>query len=264
MQLNYKKLNNPEQANQPNLIILHGLFGMLDNWQTLGRRFAKHFKVYLIDQRNHGKSPHDMDFDYYTMATDLLDFMDEHDLESANIIGHSMGGKTAMQFAVDNSERVSQLIIVDIAPKDYPPGHQNIFDAFFAINLPQLSSRKDADAALSQHIAEIGVRQFLLKNLYRNKEIGHYDWKCNLEIIYRSYTEIINNSLGPYDEYEGATLFVKGANSPRYIEPDKDMDTLQKHFPNMQLQTIANAGHWIHAEQPDAFFEMVMDFLVVE
>lgn len=255
MPLNYKKLGEGKP-----LVILHGLFGMLDNWQSLGRRFAEHFTVYLIDQRNHGKSPHSLEFDYYVMADDLVAFVEEQELESFYLLGHSMGGKTAMQFAVDQAEAIEKLIVVDIAPIAYPVGHQDIFKALFSINVAALNSRKEAEQQLATFIEEVGVQQFLLKNLKRNK-IGGYIWKFNLEAIHHSYTDIIANSLTPYDQCDAPTLFIKGGQSDRYIDVARDLPTLQHHFPNATLQTIEQAGHWVHAEQPDVFFEQVMHFL---
>ena len=257
MQLNFKAFGAEDT---PALLILHGLFGMLDNWQTLGRKLAEHYRVFLIDQRNHGKSPHSLEFDYYLMADDLLEFMDEHDIDKAHIIGHSMGGKTVMQFAVDNPERVQKLVVVDISPVDYPSGHEDIFKALFSINMDELTSRKQADEALKPLVEELGVRQFLLKNLARKKE-GGYQWKFNLQAIHFNYSQITANSLTDFDVFEGETLFVKGENSPRYIEVETVAEAILPHFPKAKIEVVKGAGHWVHAEQPKAFFEVVSRFL---
>ncbi len=178
MNLNYKTIGE----GQP-LIILHGLLGMLDNWQSISRQFADYHQVFIIDQRNHGRSPHDELIDYPSMAEDLHDFLHEHDLQQVNIMGHSMGGKTAMQFAHTYPERVNRLIVVDIAPKTYPPGHQTIFEALLGVELDKVASRADVEEVLAAKIKEERIRLFLLKNLTRTKQ-GAYRWKVNLEAIY--------------------------------------------------------------------------------
>ncbi|MFK7903926.1 MAG: alpha/beta fold hydrolase [Chitinophagales bacterium] len=257
MQLNFKSLG-AEDA--PVIIILHGLFGMLDNWQTLGRKFAEDYRVYLVDQRNHGKSPHSLEFDYFLMAEDLLELMDEEGIEKAHIVGHSMGGKTVMQFAVENPSRIEKLVVVDIAPVDYPAGHEDIFKALFQINIDELKSRKEAHEVLQPMIEEEGVRQFLLKNLARKKPSG-FEWKFNLQAIHFNYTNILLNSLTDFDVFEGDALFVKGGNSPRYIEVKTMGEVISSHFPKAKIEVVENSGHWVHAEQPKVFFEVVSGFL---
>lgn len=254
MDLNYKKYGEGHP-----LIILHGLFGMLDNWQTLSKKFAEHFTVYAIDQRNHGKSPHFQDFDYYLMSEDLKEFMDEMDLDSAYVLGHSMGGKTAMQFACDNESKVDKLIVVDIAPKDYPPGHEEIFRGFYSVKLEEVKSRKDADKQLGKVIKDFGVRQFLLKNLDRKD--GEYCWKANLDVIHENYELIIANSLGPFQEFDSPTLFIKGGDSERYIELD-DWAEITGYFSEAKLEIVEGAGHWVHAQKPEELCELVIDFLL--
>jgi len=253
MRLNYKVLGEGEP-----LIILHGLFGMLDNWVTLGKQFAKHFKVYLIDQRNHGKSPHTPEHNYHLLAEDLLSFMALEEIPAANILGHSMGGKTAMQFAINYPNRTKRLIVVDIAPKDYPTGHEDVFEAFFSLNLDQIKSRKEADEQLQSILPSFSVRQFILKNLTRNSA-SQYSWKPNYKALQQTYPTTIQNSLSETDRYMGSTLFIKGGQSERYIEL-KDWPMIQSHFPTAQLSVIEESGHWIHAEKPQDFYETVMAF----
>jgi pimeloyl-ACP methyl ester carboxylesterase len=255
--LHYKALGEPQK---PALLILHGLFGMLNNWQTLGRWFSQFFRVYLVDLRNHGKSFHSLAFDYYVMAEDIVTFMDDLHLETAYVIGHSMGGKTAMQVAVEQPDRIAKLVVVDIAPKDYPRGHDAIFEAFFSIDLRTIKNRKMADILLQQQIPDFAVRQFLLKNLRRTKQ-GGYHWKANLEAIFYAYDDILANSLSPHDEYPYASLFVKGGNSDRYIQLATDMPHITQYFPKAQVKIVPNAGHWVHAEQPQIFYTMVLKFL---
>jgi len=246
------------------LIILHGMFGMLDNWLTLGKQFADRYAVYLIDQRNHGKSPHIDEMDYFAMADDILQFMDTHRLPQAHIIGHSMGGKTAMQFAAEHAERVARLAIVDIAPKIYPAGeHDDVFAGFAAVDLAHITNRAQAEAAMATQVHSITTLQFLLKNLTRLPD-GSYVWKCNYDVIYRHYADILDNTLSPYTYCELPTLFLKGGNSRRYIELPQDIALLTQYFPNSEIVTVPDAGHWIHAEQPEAFFRIVSQFLSSE
>lgn len=252
MELNYKEFGQGEP-----LIILHGLFGMLDNWQTLGKRFAAHHSVYLIDQRNHGRSPHTEPMTYAAMAEDLHDFLVSHWIYKAHILGHSMGGKTAMEFALRYPDMVDRLIVVDIAPKAYVGGHQEIFEALFALDLSTLDKREDAEAFLQDRIADYGVRQFLLKNLSRTKADG-YRWKMNLPVIYKHYSDIL---AAPETgrQFEGPTLFVRGGQSD-YIM-DNDLPLIQEFFPDANLKTIPEAGHWVHAAAPDALYDRIGAFL---
>lgn len=252
MQLNYKIFGQGDP-----LIILHGLFGTLDNWQTLAKRWAKDYTVFLIDQRNHGRSPHVDEHNYLAMAEDLNAFMDANWVHKANILGHSMGGKTAMQFAVLYPEMVDKLIIIDIAPKIYHGGHEQIIEALNDLEVSKLEDRKTADAQLKKKIDNFGIRQFLLKNLTREKT-GGYRWKMNLSALTQNYQAILQN-IEPSEPFEGATLFVKGGRSP-YIK-EADLPMIQTYFPNAQLKTIAEAGHWVHAEQPEQLFKVVCRFL---
>jgi pimeloyl-ACP methyl ester carboxylesterase len=239
------------------LCILHGFLGMLDNWKTLGTLYAENgFEVHLIDQRNHGKSFHSPEFNYDFLSDDLAAYMDNHQLETSYLIGHSMGGKTAMQFACSHPARVSKLLIADIAPKFYPPHHQTIIDGLNAIRIKDLESRKDADLQLKKYIPDFGTRQFLLKNLYRtvDKEL---DFRFNLEVLSQKMDEVGDN-INSTERYSGPTLFLRGDRS-EYVTQN-DVTEIKKHFPKAALETIDNAGHWLHAENPDQFFEKSMTF----
>ncbi|MBL7872912.1 MAG: alpha/beta fold hydrolase [Cyclobacteriaceae bacterium] len=239
------------------LIILHGLFGSSDNWYTLAKTFAEQFTVYLIDQRNHGQSPHSQEFDYKLLAEDLLEFINEHNLKKVNIIGHSMGGKAAMNFAVKYPERVKKLIVVDIVPKAYPVHHDNILEGLLSIDLSHLSSRTEADDLLSKYLPELDVRQFLLKNLYRTSD-GGFGWRPNLKAIDDHIKEIGEGM--QYDgQYEGPTLFIVGARSTYFKMGDENL--LQQVFPAYKLVTL-DSGHWVQAEKPKEFAETVIPFLV--
>ncbi|MEL7020112.1 MAG: alpha/beta fold hydrolase [Bacteroidota bacterium] len=255
MQLNYKSFGQGEPV-----IILHGLFGMLDNWQTLAKQLAEHYTVYIIDQRNHGRSPHADVFNYRILAEDLQGFMEDNWIYEARIIGHSMGGKTAMQFALDYPDMVRQLVVVDMGTKRYKGGHSQIFDALLAVDLDKITDRKAASDFLATRIPTPSVRQFLLKNLTRQKE-GGYRWKMNLQALYAHYEDI----LAPLDvdaPFGGATLFVRGERSD-YVQ-DADWGDILQSFPRATLSTVSDAGHWVHAEQPQVLLREVINFFASE
>jgi len=252
MKLNYKEFGQGEPV-----IILHGLFGTLDNWQTIAKQLAKDFWIFIVDQRNHGRSPHVDELDYRLMAEDLKGFMDQHWIPKAHIIGHSMGGKTAMQFAFDYPDMVDKLTVVDIGPGENKAGHDMIFDALLSLDLENIANRSDADDFLKEKIDEYGVRQFLLKNLNRKKE-GGYQWKMNLQAIHQNYQNILA-AVGGDNVYDGETLFIKGGNS-NYIKSEEEK-TILGYFPESSIKTIEGAGHWVHAEAPKELLESVLGFL---
>ncbi len=240
------------------LLILHGFLGMSDNWKTLGAKYAENgCHVHLIDQRNHGKSFHSSDFNYDILADDIKQYMNHHKIEKASVIGHSMGGKTAMQFACDYPNMTTKLLVVDIAPKYYPPHHQDIINGLNALDFSNITSRGEADTELSMHITEYGIRQFLLKNLYW-EEKGRLGFRFNLSILSHKMEEIGEN-ISSTSFYKGPTLFLKGDKS-EYVS-ENDLSDIKRHFPLAQLDAIENTGHWLHAENPSKFFEKSMFFL---
>ncbi len=253
MELNYKEFGQGDPV-----IILHGLFGTLDNWQTIAKQLGEHFTVFILDQRNHGRSPHLPSHNYLELAEDLKNFMESHWIYTAHIVGHSMGGKVAMQFALEYPDMVEKLVVLDIAPKSYKGGHEVILAALNSLDLSTLTDRKEAEAHLLKTIPEAGVRQFLLKNLSRNAD-GHYEWKMNLPILTDFYDEILEN-IQKNDTFEGETLFLRGGDS-NYIQENEEA-LLREYFPKARLQTIANAGHWLHADQPQAVISKLIQFLV--
>lgn len=239
------------------LCILHGFLGMLDNWKSLGTLYAENgFCVHLIDQRNHGKSFHSPEFNYNLLSDDLLAYLNEHSIKKTALIGHSMGGKTAMQFACSHPERIKKLLIADIAPKFYPPHHQTIINGLNSVNNIELQSRKDADEQLKKHILDNGTRQFLLKNLYRN-ENKKLRFRFNLEVLSQKMEEIGDN-INSSENFNGPTLFLKGDRS-EYVT-NNDAELIERHFPNVTIESIENAGHWLHAENPDQFFKKSIAF----
>ena len=242
------------------LIILHGLFGSLDNWRTLSKTFAQSFQVFALDQRNHGRSPHSDMFNYQAMMEDVYEFMERRELPSAYILGHSMGGKVAMQFALTYPNMVDKLIVVDIAPKVYPPDHDNVFAGLYALNLATLRSRQEAEAGLAPHLPDLALRQFLLKNLER-EDSGTFRWRINLDGIHRNYHEMLK-TFTANGKFPKPTLFIRGENSG-YIR-DSDLITIREIFPAAQLTTIPNTGHWVHAEAPREFAQAVLHFLAAD
>jgi pimeloyl-ACP methyl ester carboxylesterase len=240
------------------IIILHGFLGMSDNWKSMGSKYAEEgFEVHLLDLRNHGKSFHSNDFNYDLLSEDVKQYMDHHHLEDAILLGHSMGGKTTMLFACRYPHLTKKLLVADIAPKFYPPHHQDIINALTALEIKNIGSRNEADEQLSQHINNVGIRQFLLKNLYW-EEKGVLGFRFNLGVLSEKMEEIGEN-IGSTDTYKGPTLFLRGDRS-EYIVAD-DLTVIKRHFPLATLETIENAGHWLHAENPKQFYEKSIRFI---
>ena len=239
------------------LLILHGYFGNGDNWKTIANALSHTFQVHLIDQRNHGRSFHSDDFDYELMVEDLQTYIEHHQLRNVNLLGHSMGGKTVMLYAVEFSENVKKLIVADISPRMYPPHHHEILQALNSIDFSVQNSRKLVDEKLSELIPETGVRQFLMKNIYW-REKGQLDFRFNLESLTENNEEV-GVALPSFTVFEGETLFLKGENSG-YISADEE-PIINAHFPNAKIVTIKNAGHWLHAENPIDFLSELDNFL---
>lgn len=238
------------------LLILHGFLGMSDNWKTLGNKYAENFEVHLIDQRNHGRSFHSEDFSYNLMVDDLKNYIDFYNLENCILLGHSMGGKTAMQFSLTFPELIQKLIVADIAPKKYPAHHQYILKALSEVDFSIQKSRKDIEVILNKYIPETGVIQFLMKNIYR-KEKTELAYRFNLPILSIKYNQVVINQL-PNSIFKKPTLFLKGSNS-NYITVE-DSVLIKHYFTNVKIQEISNSGHWLHAEQPQEFYQKTMQF----
>lgn len=246
-----------EGSGQP-LVILHGFLGMSDNWKTLGIQFASNnYQVHLLDLRNHGRSFHSDEFSYEVMAQDVYDYCAANNLKSIDIIGHSMGGKVAMLLASTHPDLVRKLIVADIGPKFYAPHHQDILGGLNAVDFALKPTRNEVDEILTQHIQDFGTRQFLLKSLYW-QEPGQLAFRFNLEVFNQKINEI-GKALDKNHIVEKPTLFIRGGNS-NYIL-DEDLEAIQHNFPNLILNTIPNAGHWLHAENPTLFYEFCMEFL---
>jgi esterase len=254
MFLNFKKIGDTGQP----LVILHGVFGLLDNWLTISKSIAEQgFILYLVDQRNHGRSPHEEPMDYPTFSADLREFLEQQQLDNPHLLGHSMGGKTVMQYAADYPGTYDKLVIVDIAPKAYSIHHTKILKGLNAIPIDEITSRNEADEVLAEYEPIMAVRQFLLKNLYR-KEEGGFGWRFNLPVLTTSMSKV--GIATRYDApINNPTLFIRGEKSDYVL--DEDWEDILKIFPNAELETIANAGHWIQAEQPQAFTKCLVGFL---
>ena len=239
-------------------VILHGFLGMGDNWKTLGKRFSEQgYQVHLVDQRNHGRSFHCETFNYNLMVEDLKSYCEHHNLTDLVLLGHSMGGKTAMQFSTMYPEMISKLIVADISPKAYPLHHQDILKALSALDFSIVKTRKVADDVLSKYIREPGIRQFLAKNLYWKFQ-DELALRINLPVLIKNIEEV-GKALGQEAVFIGDTLFLKGVNSG-YIGIG-DSDLIGKHFPQTTIKTISNAGHWLHAEKPIDFYNEVINFI---
>lgn len=242
----------------PALVILHGIFGSSDNWLTISKTLASQgYRVFALDQRNHGQSPRGDEQDYHSMATDLREFLEDQQLDQPILIGHSMGGKAVMQYAMLYPNTYDKLVIVDIAPKFYPVHHADLIRGLNAIDLLNLKSRSEADTLLSQYEPSLTVRQFLLKNLYRNEQ-GQFAWRLNLPVIERELHGIGEELTNPRIVTE-PTLFMRGSESPYIL--DEDISTIKRIFPNAQIETIQGAGHWVQAEQPAEFVQTLTKFI---
>ena len=252
MLLHYKELGEGKP-----LVILHGLFGTSDNWQTHAKKLGEYYRVILVDQRNHGHSPWSEDFTYEYLADDLERLIIHLGIDQFTLIGHSMGGKTAMYYSQKYPTRLEKMVIVDIGIKQYPMHHNEIIKGIKSLDLTTISSRSAAEQAMIRFVDSYGVRQFLLKNLYW-VEKGKLAWRMNVDVLEREMEEILAPI--PNIEVWTPTLFLRGAMS-NYIL-DEDWDAIEEIFPDATLETIENAGHWVHSEQPDEFIEKVLGFII--
>ena len=252
------QLHFEEYGQGPPLIILHGLFGSLDNWKPMSRKLGGHFHVFALDQRNHGRSPHSSEMNYPLMADDLAGFMQANGLSSGHVLGHSMGGKTAMQFALRYPACVDKLVVVDISPGAYPPLHRCILDALSSLDLASFQNRSQMDAALAPSIPESALRQFLLKNVVREPG-GVFRWRINLPGICGNYDRL--GAALPADgaSFDRPALFLRGEESD-YLR-DQDIALVRQLFLQAQLRAIPRAGHWVHVHAPEAFLRAVVEFL---
>ena len=252
--LAYEVLGQANTTSSP-LIILHGFFASSRNWRQVAEKLSVKHHVYVLDIRNHGASPHHPIMDYSAMAADVLAFMDASGIKTASLLGHSMGGKVAMWFALNYPERVDKLLVVDIAPVTYQHSFNNLITALKSLPLQSLKNRKEAELWLESDIPELTYRQFLLQNLVLVD--GEYSWRVDLDIFYATGDNIIGfPDVADEESYRGPSLFLAGADS-NYVCAEQ----ISKLFPNANLTVIAEAGHWLHVQQPVEFLRLVEDFL---
>lgn len=249
--LHYQQLGAGE-----NIVLIHGLFGSLENLNMVAKPLSEHYKVTNIDVRNHGLSPQENEMSYSQLAQDIIDTLNHLNITSTHLLGHSMGGKIAMQVALDSPERVNKLIVADISPVQYPEHHNQIIAGLKSIKLTDITNRKEADAQLSHFVKESGVRQFLLRNLHKVEE--KFQFKCNLDFIANCYPQIVKGYLGE-NTFTNPTLFIKGGASD-YITAEH-RPIINKLFPKAKAKIIQDAGHWLHAEKTTLFNKSVLNFL---
>lgn len=250
MKLNFKRFGEG-----PTMLILHGLFGSLDNWQSLGKQFSETFDVLLVDERNHGRSPHSAEFSYDLMADDVYELCLSEGLSDIYLVGHSMGGKTAIRFAQKYPHLLSKLVVVDIGVKAYPMHHEHILAGLHEVDAPHCQGRSEAREAISRHIDNEGVQQFLLKNLYwKDKET--MAWRFNLDVLENEMPEILSEI--PKESVRIPTMFIRGDQS-NYIL-NEDFDELKERFPSCKIVTFKGSGHWVHADNPSKFFDEIQAF----
>lgn len=250
MKLHYRELGEGKP-----LIILHGLFGFSDNWQSHAKKLADYYHVYLIDLRNHGHSPWSDEFSYDLMAQDVLEFIDDYQLEDVILVGHSMGGKVAMRLAQLNEDVLEKLVVVDMGIKQYPMHHEHIIAGIRSVDIDNISARREAEKSLDQYIDSYGIKQFLLKNIYW-KEKGKLAWRMNIDVLEREMPEILKAL--PEGQVHIPTLFMRGELSNYVL--DEDMPKIEEQFIDVEFVTINGAGHWLHAEAPEEFLNELLSY----
>lgn len=239
-------------------VILHGVFGMLDNWHHFAKLLSRDYWVITIDQRNHGRSPHSEQFNYTLLTEDLRYFLLSHHINKCNLIGHSMGGKVAMNFALEHHEFINKMMVIDIGIKNYPPNHDLILQVLCNTDLSTFINRTDIEKELKKSIPDQSIVNFLLKNVTREKNTDNFIWKMNLKAIKKNYEKLLQAIESDY-QFSGETLFIKGANS-NYIF-DSDINEIKELFPAAKIETIKGAGHWVHSEQEEKLLYHTLDFL---
>lgn len=253
--LNYKQIGTGE-----NIVLIHGLFGSLENLNMVAKPLSEQYRITSVDVRNHGDSFHANSMTYPELAQDVITLLDHLAIDSCILLGHSMGGKIAIQVALEQPERIKKLLVADIAPVNYTSHHTQIIAGLKAIDFSTVKRRRDADDQLSEYVDDMGIRQFLLRNLAMNEQ-GEFSFKCNLNDISENYSQIIKAIELPINKspYLGKTLFIKGANSD-YILPEHK-EAITALLPNSQAKVIQGAGHWLHAEKTIAFNKIILAFI---
>lgn len=260
----YPVLHYQQRGEGEHIVLIHGLFGSLENLNMVARNLSQHYCVTSVDVRNHGNSFHQEGMGYQVLAQDIITLLDNLGIDSCHILGHSMGGKIAMKIALSYPNRVRKLVVADIAPVEYPAHHLTIIEGLQAIDLTKIKTRKDADLQLATYVENVGVRQFLLRNLILNAQ-NQFSFKCNLHYIEQGYPQIMqsidNSSPDEKQSFIGETLFIKGGDSD-YILPEHQ-SIIKILFPKAKAKIIQGAGHWLHAEKTTAFNKILLDFLAI-
>jgi len=251
------RLHYEVQGDGHPLVILHGFLGSSENWRAMRKRFATTYQVFSVDQRNHGSSPHSSTMNYGAMTEDLREFLSEHGLSQVFLLGHSMGGKVAMQFASESPQSIEKLVIVDIGPKAYPPAHRLLLQAMQNLKLRGLKTYGEAEAALGATISDVPLRKFIVKNLTRDRN-GEFQWRIGLDSLAANYDQL-SKAPALSNSFENPTCFIRGALS-RFID-DQDFTAIRKHFPLAEFHTVLNAGHWVHIDAPEEFYRIVDECL---
>ena len=258
-QQSYSQLNYQQQGQGEHIVLIHGLFGSLENLNMVAKSLSLHYCVTSVDVRNHGNSFHQEGMSYHDLAQDVITLLNVLSIESCDLLGHSMGGKIAMQIALTYPQRVNKLIVADIAPVEYPAHHLTIIEGLQAIDLTEVNKRKDADNQLAKYVDDVGIRQFLLRNIAMNQQ-GQFQFKCHLNNIEQGYRQIMQaNVTENGQQFSGETLFIKGGNSDYILA--KHQNAIKTFFPKAKAKIIQGAGHWLHAEKTIAFNKIVMGFL---
>ncbi len=241
------------------VVILHGLFGISDNWVTIGRRLGEKYDVFIPDQRNHGQSPHSDTFNYYALVDDLYEFIEDHGLTNPVVIGHSMGGKVAMNFALEHPSKADKLVVVDMSVREYKARKQHIeiIEALLSVDMSKVKSRAEVEKLVSEKVESPRIIQFVMKNLYRVNN-NTFAWRINIKGIYENLEDIFLGIESSYT-FDKPALFIKGELSDYIL--DEDYDLIGKYFPKAQFHTIKGATHWVHAEKPDELCDVVDRFL---
>lgn len=252
MELNYKVFGDIGE----DIIILHGLLGSLDNWQTIAKSLSDTYRVWIVDLRNHGRSPHSDQMSYELMAKDVFEWMNLHEIEHTHVIGHSMGGKVAMALALYYPEKVNHLIVVDIGPKPYVGDHLPILNAMLEIVPSRFENRGDIEKEFKEKIHSDKIVQLMMKNLGRDAQ-GFF-WKPNIPVLFQVYRSLMDSVLVD-STFSGDTTFIKGAESD-YIQVE-ELESFRKYFPHAEIRVVPNAGHWVHAEQPEYFLQTIRKIL---
>src|SRR5690242_798413 len=251
------RLHHEVQGDGRPLVILHGFLGSSENWRAMRKLFATTYKVFSVDQRNHGSSPHSSTMNYEVMTEDLREFLAEQGLSEVFLLGHSMGGKVAMQFASESPEAIEKLVILDIGPKAYPPAHRPLLQAMQNLELNGLKTYGEAEAGLGGTISDAPLRKFVVKNLMRDRN-GEFQWRIGLDSLAANYDQLIE-APAILNSFDKPTCFIRGGLS-RFIE-DQDFAAIRKYFPRAEFHTVPTAGHWVHIDAPEEFYRIVDEYL---